>query len=245
MNKEEYKKMYLQENKHFWFVAKRYFIDAYLEHISKRSKKILDIGCGTGGLTSHLKKYGDVIGIDKSPAAINFSKTRKLKVLKGTAENLPFDDAVFDIVTLFDVLYHKNVRSVDKSISEASRILKPSGYILITDSALNLIRSGHDSDLGGERRFTITKIIKVLKDNGFEPIKYSYIYFTIFPVVLIKRLIVNKLIKSQDISDVKNISKLLNNILLILLKTESKLIKYVSLPWGSSLIVLAQKQKYY
>lgn len=232
--------MYLLEDSHFWFVGKRLFIKTYLDPIKSNIHNILDIGSGTGGTTKFLEKYGKVIGIEKNNYAISLAKKRGLRIIKGEAEKLPFKNNSFDLVTIFDVLYHKDVKNVKKAILEAKRVLKQNGYILITDSALNFLKGSHGYPTYEKRRFTTGELIDALRNNGFATIKHSYIYFSIFPLVFIKRKIIDSFYKNNH-SDVNKIASIFNWVLIFLLKLESILLKLISFPIGSSVIVLAKK----
>lgn len=235
--------MYALEDTHFWFVAKTYYINTFLSFLTKTKGKILDVGSGTGGNSNNLKRYGEVTCLDQNDLAISLCKKRGLKTIKGEAEKLPFKKNVFDLVTIFDVLYHKNIKDVSVALCEAKRVLKTNGHLLITDSAFDFIKSGHDADLGGKRRFTLDELTKELTNNGFIIINKSYTYFSVFPFVIIKRLIINKIFKNKNGSDIKSINPMVNNLILKILKLESKLIRHTRLPWGSSLIILAKKTK--
>jgi|SRR5665213_1965266 len=97
--------------------------------------EVLDIGCGAGFTAEFLAKRGArVSGIDPIEhalrAARSHAKTKNLAIeyLQGRAERLPYADATFDIVLCVDVLEH--VGSLEKSLQEAGRVLKPGGYLL-------------------------------------------------------------------------------------------------------------------
>jgi ubiquinone/menaquinone biosynthesis C-methylase UbiE len=243
MQKTEYNAMYDLEDSHFWFVGKRYFIDAYLEKVATKRLKILDIGSGTGGLTKYIERYGKVKGLERDKIACEYCVIRKIDVVRGSAEKLPFRNKSFDLVTIFDVLYHRNVKDLDKAIKEVNRVLRRNGYLLITDSALNILTSEHDTAMQGKRRFNLTNMKQLFINNNFKIIKSSYIYFSLFPFIAFKRLIVNKISGHKNQSDVYKINSFINSILLAIISLEASLLKYVSYPIGSSLIILAQKKQ--
>src|ERR1700741_4081158 len=61
--------------------------------------KVLDVGCGPGALTAHLLSVGaGVAAIDPSPPFVDAIRGRfpEVEVRRGTAEELPYDTAVFD-----------------------------------------------------------------------------------------------------------------------------------------------------
>lgn len=237
MRTEEYNKMFKLEDYHFWFLAKRYFVDSFLANYKNRIKKVLDVGAGTGGLSLFLKKYGRIYAIEKNPLAISLAKKRGLNVKKVDADSLPFKKNVFDLVTIFDVLYHQDVDDEKKVVKETYRVLKPGGLLLITDSAFEFLRSSHDTALGGKRRYTIKSLSRIIKIEKFKIIRASYIFFSIFPLTIFRRL----LLKGRG-SDVREVPWLINQVFLLILRLEASLLRYVNFPFGSSLILLAKKR---
>jgi 2-polyprenyl-3-methyl-5-hydroxy-6-metoxy-1,4-benzoquinol methylase len=95
--------------------------------------RILDIGCGVGILGSEMKKRGSVVeGVDISAASVDAAK----KVIDGAHvsdiqnEKLPFDDASFDVAVCTEVVEH--LLFPENVMSEAHRVLKPGGFVIIT-----------------------------------------------------------------------------------------------------------------
>lgn len=242
MEKGEYRKMYELENRHFWFVGKRFFIDAFLNRILQKDLKILDIGSGTGGLTKYLNRYGDVVGLEKNDYACRLGKSHGLKIIKGEAESLPFGTGKFNLVTCLDVLYHRDVKDLDKVLIEIVRVLKKGGYFLMTDSAFEFLKSGHDVVLGGQRRFSLPQLENLLIKHNLEVIRASYIYFCLFPLVFLKRLVIDRLFGRKMKSDVSERNSLINSLLLAVIRMEAVFLKYISYPAGSSVIILARKK---
>jgi len=242
MKKEEYIKMYKLENQHFWFLGKRSFVQTVLFPYKNSIKKILDIGSGTGGMTKFLSRYGEVVGIENSKTALELAKKRGVRVVQGNAQSLPFEDGSFELVTIFDVLYHKEVKSQKKVLSEARRVLKDKGHLLITDSAFGFLRGAHDEATFGARRYTLNQMSKLVKDCGYKILKSSYVYFTLFPLVFIKRVFMDRIRKNRG-SDVGSVNPTINNLLIFILRMEAFFLKFVSFPVGLSVLVLAQKDE--
>jgi len=95
-------------------------------------KDILDIGCGPSGSLEWADNAKSRTGID--PLANKYLKLagvskQKMKYANGTAEDLPFPNDHFDVVSLLNSLDH--VEDVKKSIDEAVRVCRPNGTLLL------------------------------------------------------------------------------------------------------------------
>jgi len=202
---------------------------------------ILDIGAGTGGTTKFLKTYGEVMGLEANPLARSLAQKRGLRVVAGTAEKLPFEKEKFDIVTVFDVLYHQNIGSDIKVLQEAHRVLKPKGYLVITDCALPFLKSPHDEVMQARERYTKKELMEKIEKAGFRVEKASYVFFLVFPLTLLKRLL-DRLTKSHS-SNVSPVPKILNHLLLTICHVEAWCLKVINFPWGSSIVIRAKKQE--
>lgn len=92
--------------------------------------KVLEVGCGAGGMTKAVKFYRpdlEVYGLDISETAIKTAKKdpQRVKFLVGDSYKLPFKNDCFDAVFLFDVLEH--LEKTEAAIKEIYRVLKPGG----------------------------------------------------------------------------------------------------------------------
>jgi SAM-dependent methyltransferase len=89
-----------------------------------RPRRILDVGCGDGRIPS---LYGapEVICVDSSEASVKAAGQRGLDARLADAQELPFDDASFDVVTCNHALYH--VPDRDRALAEIVRVLRPGG----------------------------------------------------------------------------------------------------------------------
>ena len=87
---------------------------------------ILEIGVGTGRFAEALKiEYG----VDVSTSVLRFAKRRKINVVKGIGEKLPFPDKFFEAVFIIVTLCF--VDEPTKVLEEAARVLKDNGGIIL------------------------------------------------------------------------------------------------------------------
>ncbi len=101
-------------------------------------KNVLEIGSGRGGGTMHVFKYmkpKTIIGVDISKDAVALCnstyKDTGLSFETGDSEDLPFKEAVFDVV--INVESSHCYGDIRKFLSEVNRVLKPGGFLLWTD----------------------------------------------------------------------------------------------------------------
>lgn len=205
-----------------------------------KALKILDAGCGPGAALVYLSQFGDVTGVDISDEALKFAKKRG-RVIKADVAALPFRDKAFDVVVCFDVLYHRWV-NVNSAISEITRVLRPGGIFLVREPAYDWFKSSEDIASQTAHRFTAGEIKYHLKDS-FDILKLTYVNFFLFPLAFIKRLPqVIGIKKKRGVSDASDISLVLNNLLFLIFRIESRLITHLNFPFGTSVICVAKKK---
>ena len=242
MNPDEYAKMYAVEDTHWWFVGKRRLVRVLLEQLpTQPSRQILDVGCGTGGIHALLRSCGSVCGVDASEQALALAARRRLAELKqAVLPNLPFEDGSFDLVTLFDVLYHRGVADDQQALAGVWRVLRPGGLLVLTDSAFGFLRSAHDTALHGARRYTVSQMRDKLQRARFRIIRLSYANFFIFLPVACWRLARRRADPAEG-SDVHAVPAWLNAVMGLVYRVEAGLFSRINLPFGTSIIGLAQK----
>lgn len=93
---------------------------------------LLDAGCGSGMFSAMAVNEGaEVVGIDAAPGLLEVARQRNPNnnFLEEDLEALPFEDNSFDVVTAFNSLQYAG--SFEKALSEAARVVKPGGKIVI------------------------------------------------------------------------------------------------------------------
>lgn len=94
-----------------------------------RDARVLEVGCGTGLLLERVARNARLAkGIDLSPGMLARARERGLDVCEGSATELPFADASFELVYSVKVLAH--VPDIDKALEEMARVTAPGGRIV-------------------------------------------------------------------------------------------------------------------
>jgi len=99
-----------------------------------KDKKILDVGAGTGRVSLPLVLFGaQVTALDISEKILELlkRKNKKITTVVGEAENLPFENESFDIVTAAFLIVH--LKDPKIFFDEVYRVLKPDGLFLVSN----------------------------------------------------------------------------------------------------------------
>lgn len=92
--------------------------------------KLLDIGCGYGGMVHLASEHGYAgYGCDYDPAAVDFATSKGLDIRLGGIERFSTEHGQFDVIILSHVLEH--VSKPADFLKSAADLLKPGGYIYI------------------------------------------------------------------------------------------------------------------
>jgi len=107
-------------------------------------KKILDLATGTSDIAIELSSIKEckIIGVDPSSKMLEVGQSKidkknlndKILLEKGNAENLKYDDGMFDVVTIgYGV---RNFTNLKNSLKEIYRVLKKDGLLIILETSL-------------------------------------------------------------------------------------------------------------
>lgn len=208
--------------------------------ILKPNIKVLDVGCGLGfpliEIANRLDSSSLVYGIDPWESAldrvrlkINTYNLSNVKVLKGVAENLPFDDEYFDLIVSNNGI--NNVEDVQKTLIECYRVSKASAQFAFTvnleDTMIEfynvletvLKEKGMNDEVGKmkeqiySKRKPLQETTQLLENSGFKLTNIDYKEFylrftdgeTMFNHSLVKYWFLDgwkKVVKAEDLENV-------------------------------------------
>jgi SAM-dependent methyltransferase len=241
VDKEQYQIMRDVEGRHWWYRGMRAINRALLRRYLSPSRRydILDAGCGTGGSTQDLRAFGSVTGLDFSDDALGFAAGRGIeRLVRASVELLPFADASFDVVTSFDVLYHRAVRDEVGALREFRRVLRPGGLTLVRFPAFDWLRGAHDVVIHTERRLTVGQLSQRMREAGFTVEYASYANCALFPLAMVKRLADSFMPATP--ADLAVPPRPINDLLTCVLAAEARVAGHFPLPVGLSSIVLGR-----
>jgi len=168
------------------------------------NQKLIDVACGTGDIAklflNHVNKSSHITCVDPNKGMIKKGKEKlnrfkNLNWVIAPAEKLPIEDNLFDFYTISFGL--RNTKSLDKSLAEAYRVLKPGGRYLclefskIQNSNLNFIYRNYSKFIPSIGKLIVgekepyeyliksienfvsqDELIDLMKKKGFKKCKY-------------------------------------------------------------------------
>jgi SAM-dependent methyltransferase len=193
MEPEQFAVMFRREERHWWYAGMRRTALAVLSYAlaGQTALRLLDAGCGTGGTTVHLRRFGEVVGLDLAWEALLPAAERGLnrQLVRGTVEHLPFADATFDAVTSFEVVYHLGVNDDRRAFAELRRVLRPGGVLLLRLPAHDWLRGAHDRLVHTRHRYSRAEVADKLRGAGFRVERLNWANSALFLPAAVKRLL--------------------------------------------------------
>lgn len=247
MRTDEYAAMYAVEDEHWWYVGMRAVADALLRRRFRGRRgrlEILDAGCGTGGNSAHLRRYGRVTGIDFSADALTLAAERPgLRLGRASVEAVPFADNTFDLVLSNDVLCHLGVASDASALRELARVLRPGGVLYLQLPAYEWLRSHHDAAVHTGHRYRAGEVRALLDDVGLRVRRITHANGALLPAATAWRALNRLRPGSHEAtrSDVRPLARPVNALLRAALQVESTWLARRDLAAGLSVIGIAEK----
>ena len=139
----------------------------------------IEIGVGTGRFAAPL---GIKLGLEPSKSMASLARQRGIEVAEGMAESLPFEDSSFDFVLMVTVICFLN--DVGKALSEAYRVLKPGGCIVIAfidkNSPIGKMyeqRKNEDVFYKEATFYSVEEVSDLLQQAGFKNLSFCQTVF--------------------------------------------------------------------
>jgi SAM-dependent methyltransferase len=112
--------------------------DVIIETIALEGKRVVDVGCGDGGLAHHLAKQGaTVLGVECSPRQLAKARAAEpvpgVEIIEGVGQALPAPDASAELVVFFNSLHHVPPEFMVMALDEAARVLVPGGLAYVSE----------------------------------------------------------------------------------------------------------------
>ena len=237
--------LYLQEEKHFWFLSRKNFILKNFNKFISKNDKIIEIGAGTGNVSRHLKNNGfaNISVGEMHIGGLKYSQTYGIKnCYQFDLLDSPFENE-FDVVCMFDVLEH--IGDDSEALQNVNKMLNLNGKVVLTVPSHMWLWNRDDTVAGHKVRYTKKQLIEKLEENGFEVLNARYFFITITPLLFLRRLL-NKddgsKVKEDEYSNDISMNPIISKILEIISNIENKFNNYLPNLFGGSLLIVAKKR---
>jgi SAM-dependent methyltransferase len=246
MQPEQYPLMREQEEHHWWYRGNRATVRRLLARWRPAQLRWrLDAGCGTGKNLEALQGLGAPVGVDVEPRALALSRARGFdRLARASVTALPFADRSVDLVTCFEVLYHRAVGDWRAAVGEFHRVLRPGGVLLLREPAFESLRGSHDAVVHGTHRFRRRELRSAVEELGFDVLRCSYQNaVTFLPALLIRTWQRRRRgSAAPPVADFHKGSRVMGAVCAAWLAVEGWLLQFTRLPFGSSVLCVARKR---
>ena len=246
---EEYQIMAEVEQYHWWYRALHERCQAAIQsEFNRLDIKILDAGCGTGGLLCWLREkgYSNLRGFDLSEIATSHCLERQLDVFKLDLRQIGnwFIRNQFEVIVSNDTLYYLTEDERQTFLKECYGLFRPGGLLICNLPASKAFSGIHDLAVGIKHRFSRADVLSMNCARKFNTIQETYWPFFLSPMIFIARILQRARLRAglvgQVSSDVKMPASWINTILFKVCQFEKNVLPYLA-PYGSSLFVVFRR----
>jgi SAM-dependent methyltransferase len=188
MDERLMKSMLEVDEHHWWYRGRRRIVRAELDRLPlPAGARVLDAGCGSGRTLQELVDYGEVAGIELDPDAAAAAAAKGCgEVRVGRLEELPWEEASFDLITCLDVIEHTPDDRV--TLTELRRVTKPGGWLLVTVPAYQALWSLHDAANHHYRRYGRRSLRRAAVETGWRIDRVTSFNCILLPPAALVRL---------------------------------------------------------
>jgi SAM-dependent methyltransferase len=235
------------EERHWWFRGRRTVYLGLLRHLlaGERPKHVLDLGCGVGGFLAGLALLGErVLPTDMDRASLALCRQRGFPGVLSDGYALPFADASFELVCLFDALEH--IPDEARALAEVARVLAPGGRIVVSVPAYQFLYANNDRVARHCRRYTRSSLRRALEAAGFTVERNTHTNVFLFPLILPAVLLLKawESVRPGPISERTNLTlplpAVLQDLLWSIFAAELPFTRRFDWPAGHSILAIAR-----
>jgi 2-polyprenyl-3-methyl-5-hydroxy-6-metoxy-1,4-benzoquinol methylase len=236
--RKQYRDLY---QRHWWWRAREEIIS---DELRKRLSvnlpvAVLDVGCGDGLFFDRLREFGEVDGIEPAEDLVDPNGPHRARITVA-----PFDTNFqahrqYGLILMLDVVEH--IDAPAEALRRAVSLLQPDGILVVTVPAFQVIWTNHD-DLNQHRaRLTKRSFGQLAASAGMEILEARYIFHWLFLAKVGVRMAQAILPRKPLVPRIP--PTVVNKLLHFASRTEERLTRNLSIPFGSSLLVVGRRAR--
>jgi SAM-dependent methyltransferase len=253
MLRHEYQTLYELEGSYWWFRALRGILLDVCEKLGlDQRSRVLDAGCGTGHTVGFMRDHltRRTHGFDVSPVAANYWGRAGLTGLwLGSINSVPCRDGYFDAVVAVDVLESDGVLECE-ALSELCRVVRAGGWLILVIPAYKwMMTPEHHEAVAASRRYTRNSAARLLDGLPVRVVRSTHLFTSLFIPIAVYRLWQRlsrfgrvEVADALPRSELRQLAPGLNGFLAAVMNVERRVLGFIDLPVGSSILLVAEKR---
>jgi len=239
----EYGKQYrMLYERHWWWRARERIVLKEIHGLNPTGPwgPILDVGCGDALFFPKLSALGDVQGVESDKSLVSPRSSERWKIHLRSFDPTFHPKEAFDLILLLDVLEH--MKNPVLALSHALDLLAPGGKLLVTVPAFPVLWTSHDEANHHYLRYTYSSFGKLAEEAGMRILRRRYLFHWMFGPKLIQRGIEQVFGKGREPQSPSIPPRWVGRFLESLCVAESAVLGPLSIPFGSSLLVVGDRK---
>lgn len=240
MERAVFDRMEAIDSSHWWFTGRRAILGELLRrHAPADTRRVLEVGCGTGSNLAMLGAFGRVDAIEPDDGARAIAAARSGLAVAGglLPDGVAIEDGAYDVIVLLDVLEH--IADDRAALALLAAKLAPGGRLVITVPAAPWMWSAHDVAHHHHRRYDWPTLRARLAEAGLRTRHHTHFNTLLYPLVALAR--VAGRITGREGGDDALPAGPINRLLGAVFAFERRWAARRSVPIGVSLAVVAER----
>jgi SAM-dependent methyltransferase len=200
-------------------------------------RQILDVGCGDGLFFDQLADLGSVTGIEPDSDLVDPAGPHASQIHVGLLDHDYHASQPQDWILMLDVLEHMDQPA--EALQQALHLLRPGGRLVVTVPAFKMLWTKHDEFNHHRTRYRRSELEQLVREQGFQVESSRYFFHWTFPAKLLVRF--KETILPGKPRPARVPVAPLNIACRLLTEIEQRLLAWLQLPFGSSILLVAQR----
>jgi len=225
--------------RHWWWRARERLILDVLRRLRPGAgwSAILDVGCGDGLFFERLAEFGPVEGVEPDASLVASDGPYRDRIHVVSFDRSFRPGRRYGLILMLDVLEH--LPEPVEALRHALTLLEPGGILLVTVPAFPLLWTNHDVLNHHYARYTRASFTRLARAAGLRIVRSRYFFQWLFPAKLGVRLL--EALWRRPPAPPRVPPPWINRALYLVSRSEQFVLGALPLPFGSSLLVIAEK----